>query len=244
MTPQDRALADALIAARQGGPLVSASATPDPDDWMAVQTALLAETGPAGAFKAGAAPAPLTFAPIAARQIWRDGVMLPAAESRLRGVELELGFTLTDDPPAAGDPNFEAALRACLVMTPAIEIVECRLDDHMNPPPLLKLADNVANGGLVRGGPLADWSAIDLKGPKVRLQIGDAIVWDGPSTVPGGDAFQTVLRFAQGVGDHCGGLQAGQTIITGALTGLHFAKAGDTVSGTIEGLGTITANFE
>lgn len=245
MTPMDRALADALIAARNGGPLIETSKTPPPDDWAAVQTVVMPMTGPAGAFKAGAADtvAATTFAPIPANAVRPNGALIPAAGSRLYGVELEIGFTLLVEPPAPDDPDFDAVLAARLAMVPAIEIVETRLDDHMNAHPLLKLADCSANAGLVVGSPLSDWRSVALDKPNARFTIGDAVVWDGPSQVPGGDAFVTVARFVKAVGQHCGGLKPGHTIITGALTGLLYAKAGDAVVGQIDGLGTVEAKF-
>jgi len=245
MTPMDRALADALIAARNGGALIETLMTPPPDDWAAVQAAVMPMTGPAGGFKAGAAETveATTFAPIPASAIRASGSIIPAGGSRLYGVELEIGFTLLAEPPALDAPDFDTALAARLAMVPAIEIVESRLDDHINAHPLLKLADCSANQGLVVGAPLSDWSGVALDRPTAKFTIGGSVVWDGPGNVPGGDAFLTVARFVKAVGQHSGGLKPGHTIITGALTGLLYAKAGDTVTGQIDGLGTVETTF-
>lgn len=249
MTPEEQTLADALIAARRSGPLLPTATTTPPKDMAAVyriQSAIAAATGGPGGFKAGApaADAPATFAPIPAHLIRQSGAVLPAAESRLCGVELEVGFLLQAAPPAPDDPAFDKAFTENLAMVAAIEIVESCLDDHVGAPPLLKLADSLANGGLVLGTPVQHWSGIERDRPTARFVIGGNVVWDGPAQVPGGDALATVLHFARAVGGHCGGLKPGDAIITGALTGLLYAEPGDAVRGEIDGLGAVSARFE
>ncbi len=66
---------------------------------------------------------------------------------------------------------------------------------------------------------------------------------EGASAVPGGDAFDTVAAFALVIVNHCGGLKAGDALITGALEGLFYGKRGDAIHGAIDGVGTVSAQF-
>lgn len=237
-----------LSAYRNGTPVEPlADATPQTtDDAYVIQSEVLAALGEtAGAFKIGRPDADTVpiYAPIRASSIFPSGTTLPDVESRLRGVELEVAFRLKAAPPAPDAPDFDDALAAAVVALPVIEIVEARLAEPDAADPLWKLADNQANGALVYGDEVSDWKSLPLAAPKARLTIGGASVFDKVATAPGGDPFASFAAFARVVGQHCGGLKAGQIVICGSLTGVDFAKAGDAVEGTIDGLGTVTAAF-
>ncbi len=241
-------LATALIEARRTGNLIKTAEMPPPETLeqvYRVQAAVVKATGAAGGFKVGrpGPPAIPTYAPIRKDWIWRNGYTVPKELSRLCGVELEIGFVLKADPPAPDDPAFEAKLRACLVMAPMLEIVESRLDDHVGAPQFLKLADCLANGGLVIGPEIKDWQDCPRVTPTMRLEIGGMVAAEGLSAVPGGDAFDTIVAFARVIGNHCGGLKVGDALITGSLEGLFYGKPGDAILGTIEGVGKVSAQF-
>lgn len=239
--------AERLLAARSGMPFAAApkDGPATVAEAHAIQAAVIARLGPVGGFKAGRskdgeAPA---MAPILRAAIRPSGTVIPPDESRLRGVELEIGFLLLADPPDLQASDFEARLRASVAALPALEIVESRLNEFEAAGPLWKLADNQINGGLVLGAPVADWLDCNLSAPAAGLRIGTETIWDGPGPVPGGDAFATLADFVATVGLHCGGLRAGQVVITGAMTGLHYARAGQAVYGHVMGLGTVSTNF-
>lgn len=244
MTPE--AAAARLLDARGAGRPFLAAPDDGPADEaaaLAAQALVAAEVGPVGAFKTGrktpdAAP---IMAPIFARDIHASGATI--AGGRLRGVELEVAFRLERPAPAPDDPAFEQKLRAAVVALPAIEIIESRLEDMEAAGPHWKLADNQMNGALVLGAPLADWAALPLARPALRLAIAGATAQEGPTDAPGGDLFATYAAFARRVGRHCGGLAPGMAVITGSLTGMRFTVAGATVDGWIEGLGAVGCRF-
>lgn len=241
-------LAKALIEARRSGALIKTAETTAPEtleDVYRVQAAVAAATGATGAFKIGrpGPPAIPTYAPIRKDWIWQDGATIPPHLLRLCGVELEVGFVLKEDPPALDDPAFDAKLRASVVMAPMLEIVESRLDDHVDVPQYLKLADSLANGGLIIGQEIKDWQDCPRVTPSMRLEIGGAVVAEAASTVPGGDAFDTLAAFARVIGNHCGGLKAGHAVITGSLEGLFYGKLGDAIDGVINGIGKVSGRF-
>ncbi|MEM6497322.1 MAG: 2-keto-4-pentenoate hydratase, partial [Pseudomonadota bacterium] len=155
------------------------------------------------------------------------------------GIELEIAFRLEQALPARDDPEFSEKLKAAVVAYPVIEVVDTRLSFLETCHPMMKLADNQANAGLVFGAPVADWQTLDVTNPGHKFTADEAIVSEGAGTVPGGSAFEILESFVRVVGDHCGGLQVGQLVTTGALSGLHWIEKGQTVRGQIAGLGSV-----
>lgn len=241
-----REIAARLLEARRTGRPFAATPEDGPADEavaLAAQALVAAEAGPAGAFKTGrksADAAPL-MAPIFADVVHRSGAGI--AGGRLRGVELEVGFRLEGPAPDLDDPDFAEALRGRVVALPAIEIVESRFEDMDAAGPLWKLADNQSNGALVLGEPVADWRALPLAAPTLRLEIAGETAQEGAAPAPGGDLFATYAAFLRRLGAHCGGLAPGMTVITGSLTGMRFTVAGASVEGRIEGLGAVSCRF-
>ncbi len=215
------------------------------DDAYAIHTAVMRELGPVGAFKTSKTPDGTQIkAPIAASGVRNSGAVFTADELVMAGIELEIAFRFEADPPSPDVADFEDMLRAAVVALPAIEVVDTRLAFHETCHPMMKLADNQFNAGLVVGAPVRDWQGLDLAGPQHTFHAGDALVSDGPGTVPGGTAFDILAGFVRVVGNHCGGLRAGQYVTTGALSGLHWIEKGRRVTGSIEGLGDLDVMIE
>lgn len=241
-------IAEALAQARRTGhPVATADLGPAPADEveaMAVQARIAAEFGPVGGFKTGTREGePPTMAPILASGIRPSGAALTPADSRLRGVELEIAFRLEAPLPPLDAPDFEARLAAATSILPVIEVIDSRIQDPDAADPLWKAADSYINCGLVLGTPLRDWRGIETSRPVRRLAFDGEIVAEGRTTAPGGDAFRSLVQFARAAGTHCGGLQPGQIVITGTLTGLRYAPPGAAVEGEIDGLGAVSMRF-
>lgn len=237
-----------LLGAWRGGAPVAGRPEDGPAGAAAAyeaQALVAAALGPVGGFKTGRrdpAAEPI-MAPVRAAAILPSGATPEPRESRLRGVELEIGFRLEADPPDPAEPAFAARLAERVVALPVFEIVESRLADPEAAGALWKLADFQINGGLILGEPVRDWRGLDLSHRRVRLRIGGRTVQEGPAATPGGDAFATFAAFARRVGGHCGGLGAGMVVVTGSLTGLRHAAPGDAAEGWIEGLGAVSTRF-
>lgn len=241
-------LAEGLIAARNGGPRLStgdvAGAVASVSDAYAIQRRVAETIGGIGAFKTGRRPGQdQILAPIFQKDTRGSPAIFTSAEIDRIGVELEVGFLVDRPLPDAGDTDFERRARDCVSAVAALEIVDTRLSDIESAPPLLRLADNQLNGGLVVGAPRRDWQEMDLATVRARLSLGTEIVLDGSADVPGGDAFATFCAMARMIGPHCGGLRPGQVVITGSLNGMPFIERGTTVRGWIDGLGEVAANF-
>ncbi|MEM9783357.1 MAG: hypothetical protein AAF899_12895, partial [Pseudomonadota bacterium] len=226
-----RESADRLISAHRGQHHFQPEPGTGPRDEaeaLVVQAMVAAALGPVGGFKTGRRSAldPPTVAPVLAADVVASGAAIDPAASRLRGVELEIAFRLECETPDTDDPAFDDRLADAVVALPALEIVESRLTDPEAAGPLWKRADAQINGGIVLGAPVADWRGLPLSSPTVRKAFDGRILVDGAVAAPGGCPFATFAAFARGLGTHCGGLRAGQVVITGSLTGLPFAPPG------------------
>ncbi len=235
-----------LRAAHKGGPKLTAAdlagAITDEAAAYRIQQAVTGSLGAVGGFKIGRASpdAPCVMAPILAERIRYSPAQYSRAEMDLVGIELEVAFHVDRQLPDPADPRFADEARRCISPAAVIEMVDTRLADHESADPLWKLADNQINAGLVFGDPVAQWADLDLTNVAATLQVGDQIVFDGPSAVPGGNAFDVFCAFARLVGEHCGGLRPGQWVTTGSVTaGLRFIGHGEPVIGAIKGLGEV-----
>lgn len=241
-------LAEALIAARSGGSkLALAPGTQLPRHRvLAVQTEVASRLGPVGAFKV-ACPrnAPVVMAPIFAKDIYSSPARLSVATGEPVGVELEYAFRLIAPLPDPAQDNFEQRLRASVELLPVIEVVQSRLADPDKADGSVKMLDNQLNGALVLGPPCRAWQKQhDTTSAIAHLRLGDEVVLDGAADVPNGDAFKTLCIFVRTLGEHCGGLQIGQVVITGSLNGLPWRMPPFDVDGRIQGLGSIKLSLE
>lgn len=229
----------ALIDAHHSDRRVDAKRFPVPDYSQAleIQQQVQSTLGSVGGFKvARRAGKPPVMAPIHA------GYLVPSgAEIAIRkemGVELEIGFELISD----SEDNLIETPRCHFCPRIVLELVDTRLEGGENDS-MLKLADMQINAGLVVGPPLLDWDGEDFCTVNAELTCGAQQVINGPVTVPGGSALTLLAHFLRHVGGHCGGLQKGQIVITGSLSGLRFFPAGTTISGSIAGFGEVSCRF-
>lgn len=218
---------------------------PDAPEAYAVQAAVAAERGPVAGFKTACRPGkPQIMAPIMASDVVKSGARVSSRFRGALGVELELAVRILAPLPDTADPGFIAALGTCVEPLAVIELVDTRLDGPVADDPLVKLADAQINAGLVIGPVLAGWDGGALTGAAARMQAGDAVLLDGPGHVPGGDVRDTLRALAAMIGDHCGGLQPGQIVITGSLHPLTYVAPGTPVEGWIDGCGSVSVMID
>ena len=204
----------------------------------AVHELVMKDLGPVGGFKTSKTPdGSQIVAPIPAGVVRQSGATFSADELLKPGIELEIAFRIEHELPAPTDDDFSEGLRTCVVALPAIEVVDTRLAFLDTCHPMMKLADNQSNGGLVIGRAVSDWQGLNLATPNHHFVSGNTIISHGPGSVPGGSAWQIFEGFVRVVGNHCGGPQVGQIVTTGALSGLHWIDKGQLVCGQIDGFG-------
>ncbi len=210
-----------------------------------IQARVAAKTGAIGAWKTGRAnetEIPV-YAPIFAEMVRSSPAECRKQELRACGVELEIGFSIDRPLPPPG-PGFKNALRQCVRPVVTLELIDSRVQNFKELPQAAKLADNLVNGGLVVGVPLDDWSDLPMEQAEVLLTANGKELFSGNSKVPGGDAFLTLASMASVIRDHCGGLQPGQIVTTGTLSGCIFIETGTQIEGYVAGLGSISFRYD
>ncbi|NDW00513.1 hydratase [Yangia sp. PrR002] len=242
--PQITAFAAALQQSHASGqrfvPETGMALPRDRAECLAVQQAVSEARGAVAGFKVGAGTGALapTVAPIAAADVVASGGVAKTRDQL--GIELEVGFELLKPLPAAGLPEPVQEYFAPRVV---IELVDTRLEGEAASDPALKLADMQINAGMVLGPRLEDWDGSDFGTVAGWCDAGETRLLDGEATVPGGSALANLGLLCEVLGDHCGGLQPGQVVITGSLCGLPYFPAGTEVSGRIEGLGEVSVTL-
>ncbi|NDR56914.1 hydratase [Aliiruegeria sabulilitoris] len=232
-------ISTALIAAHQTGQRADASKLPVPDydEALDIQRHVQAELGPVSGFKVIERPDTRPFlGPIAVASTVPTGGSVTVKDQI--GIELEIGFELIAEPADDMTSDPKAFFRPRLV----IELVDTRLD-RADDLAMLKLADMQLNAGLVVGPELTDWDGRDFGATTAFLRCGDEQILDGETTVPGGSALSNLALFCANIGGHLGGLQKGQIVITGSLTGCDFFPGGIDVIGRVEGFGKISVHL-
>lgn len=246
----DRAAAAAqrlLQARRSGVPLPwTELAVADAAQGYAVQEATLAGLGPVGAWKVGAAgpDAQPGCAPLPQAGILASGAELRGAEWRVRGIEVEVALRLGRDLAANETPSLEVLQASVDAVLPAVEVVETRLQNWRESPPLVQLADLQSHGALVLGSPSAVRPAeLDLRQLMAYLAFDGQPVASARGAHPVGDVW-TLLGW---LAVHCTRrgrpLRAGQVVTTGSCSGLLFAPEGAQVQAELRGIGRVSLRF-
>ncbi|MDV7145902.1 hydratase [Tropicimonas sp. TH_r6] len=229
----------ALIEAHRADKRMEANKLPEPDygEALEIQQRVQSKLGAVSGFKVvDRGDAPPLMAPITAARTVPSGSSVPVRDKL--GIELEIGFELIAEPAPEMMDKPNAFFRPRIV----IELVDTRLDGDAAA--MQKLADTQINAGLVVGPALEAWDGCDFGVMTAALRCGDEQVIDGEASVPGGSALSNLALFCASVGTHCGGLQKGQIVITGSLSGLDYFAGGRDVAGKIKGIGEIALRLE
>lgn len=247
MTTSPAALVERLVAAHRGGTAVAIDGwvPPDVDTAFTVQDHVAKAMGGIAGWKVGApAPAaPALFAPIVSGRIWQAGAAAIAVPARY-AVEIEIAVVIGRAfPAAASPPSATDALAAVSKAHIALELCATRLTDWPKAPPMLNIADNQANYGLVLGPVVADWRGIDAGRLHAVVEAGGKVLGD----TTGGHAHKGLADLVVAQIGHCvtrrGGMPAGTVITTGSWTGIHWLDAPTRVTGRFDGLGEISVDL-
>lgn len=241
-------VADALLAARRGGPAADASALAplliSAADAYQVQELVASQLGAPAVqspfWKSGGPSRAdvLTHAPLLPAAVWSGPADARAHPFRLRLIEAEVALRLRTDVTPADAANLTQADAGDLIdaMTVSIEIVDSRWAQALDAAPLLKLADLQSHGALVLGEwrPYAprDWGeqacSVSIGGGKPRAFRGTHSLMDPAWLLP------AWLRHATRGGRP---VLRGTVVTTGTWCGMLPARAGDAVQVRFEGIG-------
>ena len=243
MTFNAQAIADAFIAARLGGQILDTYPGEMPatmDQAYAVQDcAIAAFPDTIAAWKVGlmsdadqtrlGLETPRFAGPIFARTVRRyagSGVQqMPVFANGLASVEGEFVFRTTRDMTAA-DARDPADLIASTALHYGVEIPSSPFRGINMNGPTCTVSDFGNNRGLIVGGEIAGWHALDWNDLEVEVLVDGASIGRASGPVIPGTPL-TALRFMLG---HLGGrgrpLPAGSFITTGAVVGINDRSPG------------------
>lgn len=221
------------------------------DDAYRVQDAVARELGwfdaaRPSAWKTGApsrAAVPIA-APVPAALLRTSPARFDAREFHTIGIEAEIALRFRSDVDAtlASAPGFDWAA-VIGEMRVGIEVVDSRIDDASNAPPLLKLADFQQNGAYVIGTGVPYRRGVDWASQRARVLRNGAVVTNTRGGHPLGDPTWLLPWFVRHVEARCGGVRAGDLVTLGTWAGILPAAAGERIDVEFDDVGHSSVEF-
>ena len=160
----------------------------------------------------------------------QDGAAMPVFAEGFAAGEAEFLLRIGSAPPA-GKTSFTLAEAADLIgaVHVGIEVASSPLGAINEIGPIAVVSDFGNNNGLVVGAAIADWRTSGFEQWEVTCRIGGEVAGTGraaafPQGAIGAARFLFELMARRGIG-----LEPGQWISSGAVTGVHRAHPGQTV---------------
>ncbi|MCP3911268.1 MAG: hydratase [Actinomycetia bacterium] len=158
-----------------------------------------------------------------------SGAAVAASALQHPAVEGEIVFELASELPARSEPytptDVAAATRG---IRPAIELVDTRFADLTTAGAVNLIADVGANGGLVVGDLLSNWTDLDLAALEVTMAVGDEMVGQGTGADVLGHPLEALAWLANDLSSRGQGLAAGALVSTGTCTQVAPLRPGAT----------------
>lgn len=156
-------------------------------------------------------------------------------------VEPEVAFLLhsTLRGPGITAADVYAATQAVAV---SLEIVDSRIADWKLTLPDT-VADNASSGAVMLGDWIPYTDALDLPQTMATLTLNGVDIDTGIGAAVMGDPAVAVAWLANALVEYGAELTAGQFVMSGSYTTAAFVEAGDVVTTTISGLGTVSLTF-
>jgi 2-oxo-3-hexenedioate decarboxylase len=152
-------------------------------------------------------------------------------------VEAEIAFILGRDIEGPGVTGAQV-LAATEFVLPALEIIDSRYENFQFTLPDV-IADNASSSRVVFGSTLKRPGELDLELVGVTLSINGELKDLGAGAAVLGHPANSVAMLANMLARKGLKLKAGQTILTGGVTGAVMLQAGDAVSAKLDGLGSV-----
>lgn len=182
--------------------------------------------------------------PIFSRTLQRSNGSLssdaPVFADGFAAIEAEFVFQLARDAPAnVTEWTAETARRFVKTMFIGIEIASSPLQNINDFGPAVVASDFGNNAGLLLGAEVADWQTRALESLNCETRIDGAVVGRGNAAAVSGGPL-SALAFALRVNARRGRpLRAGDLISTGAATGVHSIRAGQSAEAIFTGIGSL-----
>jgi 2-keto-4-pentenoate hydratase len=166
---------------------------------------------------------------------------IPLARFLQPRIEPEVAFVLARPLRGPGVTVHEAIAAVDFVL-PALEIVDSRIRDWKIGL-LDTIADNASSGAVVLGSTPTELGAVDLRLAGAVLIRNGAVVGTGAGGAVLGSPITSLVWLANTLGARGVTLEAGHVVLPGAVCAMVPVAAGDTVTATFAGLGSVTARF-
>lgn len=164
----------------------------------------------------------------------RDELLLPKVEG-------ELAFILKDTLKGPGI-TIADVYRATEGIIPAFEIVDSRIRDWK-----IKLADTIADNAssakLVLGSRMLPIKEVDMRLVGMLLEKNGQVINSGVGANVWGNPAAAVAWLGNKLADFDIALEAGEIILSGALTAADSASAGDVFTVSFHGMGSLSLKF-
>jgi 2-oxo-hept-3-ene-1,7-dioate hydratase len=179
--------------------------------------------------------------------LFTDGNDIPISRFIEPRVEVELAFILKE-PLRGPDCTIYDVLRATDYVTPAIEIIDARIERIDKQTGVTRkvfdtISDNAANAGIVLGGRPVKPDAVDLRWVSALLYRNGVIEESGVAAAVLNHPANGPAWLANKLAPHGEWLEPGQIILGGSFTAPVFAKAGDSFHVDYGRLGAISVRF-
>ncbi len=164
----------------------------------------------------------------------------PVFAQGFAAIEAEFVFQLAKDAPAnVTEWTAETARRFVKTMFIGIEIASSPLQNINDFGPAVVASDFGNNAGLLLGAEVGDWQARSLESLPCETRIDGAVVGRGSAAAVSGGP-RTALAFALRCNAHRGRpLRAGEFVSTGAATGVHSIRAGQSAEAIFTSIGSL-----
>lgn len=156
-------------------------------------------------------------------------------------IEPEVAFILKRPLRGPGVTAHEAIAAVDFVL-PALEIVDSRIEDWKIGL-FDTIADNASSGAVVLGSTPTALSDVDLRLAGAVMTQNGTVVGTGAGGAVLGSPLGTLVWLANTVGARGVTLEEGQVVLPGSVCAMVPVAAGDTVTATFAGLGSVTARF-
>lgn len=176
--------------------------------------------------------------------VFYNGATLDSRQFTLRLAEPEFAMRMGRNvPPRDGGYSAETIRPFINAVLPAIEIADHRFDDFTKTGGLPLLADNAILGAVVLGDPVSSWEAFDLAACRVDFIINGEHFSHGTGANALGGPLEVMAWLANDLPRRDKQLRAGDIIMTGTVTAVHWSKPGDTIRAEFGDLGSVSFSF-
>ena len=175
------------------------------------------------------------------RMFWPEYEPIPIGRFLQPRVEPEMAFVLAR-PLRGPGVTVADAIAAVDFVLPALELIDSRIRDWKIGL-ADTIADNASSGGVVLGSSPVPLGAADLRLAGCTLHKNGELAGTGAGGAVLGSPLTSLVWLANTVGARGVALEAGQVILPGSVTAAIPVGAGDTVTATFAGLGSVTARF-